>query len=136
MVQREINVEDFMRDAENLDDKDWKREHGYEMSYTDQQNWQQAKAVAKRMRKIHNILKEITKWKGCIFVDAEAYIIWRMTELVDEPDSTGDKPISSLNYRRFGMSTSCKANALPNDAQLIEVLNAETVKPIINELIN
>ena len=100
------------------------------MTYMDRQNAVAAKRVSKKMELILKVLKSIASEH---FILSEAYIVWRMYELMCDPQVFSDTLLEA-NYKRFGRSDISRARALPTDNQIVSSLNSDSQRMNIREL--
>jgi hypothetical protein len=115
-------VHDFIIHSSKLNNIDWEKTNGRPMTYNERQNAIAAKQVSRQMELIHKVLKSIASDK---FLGSEAYLIWRMFELVENPKVFRDTLLED-NYLRFGRSDKSRARALPTDPEIVRALDGDT----------
>ena len=130
-----MTVDDFVKHGLLMNSADFKKQRGRDMTVEEELQAIQTKKLARSLELIkkvfttialndykHHKIKDKHKGLNSWFRGSEAYILWRMDELIKDPEDS-HRTVKEHNYIRFGQSNKCKALHLPTDKHLVSGVN-------------
>lgn len=134
-LTKEMTVDQFVKHGLLMNAADFKKMRGRDMTMEEERQAIQTKKLVRSLELVKKVFTTIAqndyksqkikdKQRGIHswFRGSEAYIIWRMDELIKDPEDC-DRQVKERNYQRFGRSDKSKALHLPTDKTLVSGVN-------------